>query len=459
MSKNSIAKGPQRLPISIFTALSRDNMWSRVAKLLMLTMLFSVSEAVAITNLTLDTAQRLAQEHSLGVAGARYDSLSAADDYGAARAIRYPTLSLNAVSYYIDDIPTAKIGPATTELGVHENYQADFKLTLPLYAGGRIISQIRVQQELANSRGATLEARRLDLAFSTRRAYLGMLASEALTGSVNASLERIKLIKQDVANLYSQGMADSSNILEAELALQKAEQAFSERITSQRNAGLLMGRLTGLEDEITPVDTLPLPDINIHQNTMSNTPDISRPELKALDSRAQAAKFQISLNKAALLPSLNGYGGYSYGKPNRDTFNKTWNDYWTAGLNLTWEFNLGGKAFKNISSARYAASSAIAARDDLKETLVLQAKIFLDNLMLASDNFRISRIQYDIAQQQYRIGSEKQKAGTISLNRLLEMEADLTSIEQMYKVSKINYFLSETEYLYAIGSPRIYGGF
>ncbi len=101
----------------------------------------------------------------------------------------------------------------------------------------------------------------------------------------------------------------------------------------------------------------------------------------------------------------------------------------------------------------------MAARDDLAETLALQAKIALENLRQAYDNYTISGRQYDIAEKQYRIGFEKQRAGSISLNRLLELESDLTSIEQMYKASKINYFLSETEYLYAIGSPRIYGGF
>ncbi len=246
---------------------------------------------LAETELTLDAAQRLAQDHSLGIAGARYDSLSASDDYGAARAARYPSLSLNATSYYVDDIPVAKIGFSSIELGVHDNYQADFKLVLPLYAGGRITSQIRAQQALSLSRGASLEARRLEIAYSTRRAYLGMMISEALTASTKASLERIQLIKMDVSNLYSQGMADSSNILEAELALQKADQAYSERQTSERNSGLLMGRLTGLDDEITPIDSLPLPDINNYQNTRLNSSDISRPELRALEK--QGASRQV----------------------------------------------------------------------------------------------------------------------------------------------------------------------
>jgi outer membrane protein len=434
-------------------------MRSLIAIIVLLGSLFSLKSAAAGTELTLENAQRLTQEHSLGVAGASYDSLSASADYSAAQAGRFPTLSLNAMSYYLSDIPTAKLGLTTMELGVHENYQADFKLTMPLYAGGRITSQIRAQQAIAQSRGASLEAKRLEIAYTTRRAYLGMMAAEALSASASASLERIELIRKDVDNLYSQGMADSSNILEAELALEKARQAYSERQTSKQNSGLLMNRLTGLKDDFVAVDNLPTPDLALYPKSGLGNEIIARPELKALETRAQAAKFQIGLNKAGYLPALSGYGGYSYGKPNKDTFNKTWNDYWTTGLNLTWEFNLGGKSFKNVSSARYAAKSVLAARDDLEESLILQANIALENLRQAYENYTTSGRQYDIAQRQYRIGQEKQKAGSISLNRLLELEADLASIEQLYKASRINYFLSETEYLYAIGSPRIYGGF
>jgi hypothetical protein len=39
------------------------------------------------------------------------------------------------------------------------------------------------------------------------------------------------------------------------------------------------------------------------------------------------------------------------------------------------------------------------------------------------------------------------------------MEADLAASEQFYRLSLISYYLYETEYLFAVGSQKISGGF
>ena len=61
----------------------------------------------------------------------------------AARATRLPTLSAEVATFYIDNVPTLDISLPTGQtfsrpVGVHENYQMDWRLTVPLFTGGRI---------------------------------------------------------------------------------------------------------------------------------------------------------------------------------------------------------------------------------------------------------------------------------------------------------------------------------
>jgi outer membrane protein TolC len=415
----------------------------------------------AQTPLTIPQAIRLAGEHSSAVRSTYHDSLSAAHNLAAARALRFPTLSATAVSFYTDEVQTIDLPFAGVELGDNENYQADLRLSLPLYAGGRISNQIRVQSAMARSRGYSHEARRLQAAYDTRRAYLSLMAAQAAARAVEASLARVGVVSNDVQNLFASGMADSLDILDAELALQRAQQAHRDRLTAADNAAALLARLTGLtKAEIVLQDeSMPPPDFETYENIGGVPDNTARPELQALESRVDAARSSIGLNRAGYLPTLSAYGNYTVGKPGRDIIEKEWNDYWTAGVNLSWEFNLGGRAFRNVSSAKEAARSAAASREDLGESLRLAADIAYDNMRLAYQNSATALREYQIAERKYALGLESRRAGDLSVNRLLELEADLTSTEQLHNVAVINYYLSETEYLYAIGSSDIYGGF
>lgn len=425
---------------------------------LLLLMLASTSQAQV--KLTLEEAITMSQEHSFSLKSSRYDSAAAASEYQAARSGRFPVISLNAATFYIDELQTVSLLPTRTiELGSNENYQTDVRLSLPLYTGGRLSAQIDIQRENLNFRSYGLEAERLNAAYTARRAYLGLIMSSHLVRTADASLQRISIIQKDVDNLHAVGMADSVDILDASLAYQKGKQTLVEYETTFRNSSILLAQVTGLdaESEILPAEEIPLP--NETRTISPEKTEIVRPELKQSDSRVKISKHLVGINRAGLFPTVSGYVGYSAGKPNRDLFNAEWNDYFHAGVTLNWEFNLGGKTIHSTRSAGQAMFSSQMAREKIKEQLTLQADLARNNLKRAFQNFVISRTEYDIATRKYRLGQEKHKAGEISINRLLELEAELTAAEQLYQVSVINYYLAESEYLYAVGDSRIFGGF
>lgn len=423
--------------------------------------LFMAARATGQTQLTLDEAIRLSQEHSNIIQSAKADSLAAIYDYKTAAAQRYPTLSLSAASFYIDEVQKIDLPLNSMEVGSHENYQADFRLAFPLYTGGRISSQVKTQRELAGARAANLQAERLKDAYQARKAYLAVMAAQAILSSAQASLERVKTINRDVQNLYSAGLADSVDLLDAESSFQRAQQNRNEKLSSLNNVTANLARMLGwgFDSKIVPADSAPTPDYFQYENAIPDSQSIARAELDALERRARAARFAVGVNRAGYFPSLSAFGGYSIGKPNRDVFNNTWNDYFSVGLNLNWEFNLGGRTRLSELSARQTANSLQLTARDLRESLQLGAQVALENLHLAYNSFVITGQQYEIAQRQYRLARERQKAGRLSINRLVELESDLTVTEQLYQSSLINYYLSETEYLYSLGSPGIFGGF
>ena len=422
--------------------------------------LASACPASAGMSLDLEQAIEMSLEHSYGVKSSLHDSIAASHDYKAARSLRFPTLSLDASSYYIDEIPSVEFPfMGERQLGVRDNYQADFRLSLPLFTGGRISNRIKMSRENVQAKSLALAARQLNTAYNCRKAYLGLMLARAIASSAEASLERIKIIRQDVSNLHASGLADSVDILEAELAYQKGLQMLAEKQTLERNAAISLNRVLGLPEdmEISPTEEIPAPPSSDTQ-AWKSPERINRPELSVLDNRVRTAEYLSRLNKADYFPSLSGFVGYSVGKPNKDFFDNEWNDNYIAGATLNWQFNLGGKTHHGVRSAGQAAFSARMSRKQLEESLTIAAAVALENLKLAYHTFTISRKENEIAEAKYRLGQNKQKQGYLTVNRLLEMEAELTASEQLYRASMISYYISEAEYFYAVGADKIYGG-
>ena len=425
---------------------------------LILLLIFMASTAPAMT-LSLSEAIQAADRNSYTVQASRHDSLAASYDYKAARSARYPSLSIEARSSFADNIPSIEFpGIGARDLGAKENYQADIKLTVPLFTGGRIASRIRANCENVLADAFALEAERMNTAYNCRRAYLATLLSEAVALSAEASLKRIDIIRRNVADLHTSGLADSIDILETELAYQQMQLTVSEKQTAAANARLNLALILGLPPDtnvqLTEKITPPSKDLSV----ISSPAPIDRPELKMLDSKIRSAEHLIRLNRSEYFPEISGYAGYSYGKPNRDFFNNKWDDYWTAGLALKWELNLGGGTSHRTNAAHQAAGSIRMSKNDLERSLTILAETSAQNVDLAYRTVLTTQKEYDIARNKYRLAEKKQKAGLLTVNRLLEIEAELTASEQQYRASIVNFYIVQSEHLYAVGSEKIYGG-
>ena len=395
-------------------------------------------------------------DHSFGIKSAAHDSAAAALRFGRAQALRFPVLSLDAKSYWVNDLQTVKLGPRPMELGSKENYQLEVKLSLPLFTGGRLSRTIGIEKENSAAESFRLQAERMALAYQTRVGYLHLMLADASVRTARASLERLAIIDRDLHNLFQSGLADSVDILDAILALEKGRQVVEQQETIYRNASLALATLIGLDAAggLVPNEAVEPPS----SPDVSDSAAITRYEISQIDRRIRAAELGAGLSQAEYYPSVSGFGGYSVGKPNRDMFEKSWNDYFSAGVVLTWAFNTGGTTGKAVAAARQTALSARMARAELLEALRLQSQTARNNLEQAFRTVQVIANERDIARRQYRLAGDQQKAGQLSVNRLLELETSLTTTEQQYQAALIQYYLADGDYLYAVGSPKIFGG-
>ena len=410
--------------------------------------------------ISLREAIRLAEENAFEVKAAYHDSLSAEHGLRAAKSAWYPTVGAlgNAFGFHPQD--PLGIGPIQIAPQWNKIYATNLRLSYPIYTGGRRTNDIRRHRETLGALSSQLAAEKLANAYRCRQAYIGLLIADRMVGSAEASYERVTIVQRHVQNLFAAGMADSIDILETELSIRGARRLLEEMKNQKRNASTTLARLLGVPDDLALIPTESVPEPSpLGAGTAGRSVDVSRrPELSVVDHQISSARYQRSIVKAGFLPVVNGLGGYALVRPEIGEGERKWHDVWWAGVTLSWDINIGGEEFSQSRRAAEAIRSLEMKRKGVEDSLVLQARIAWNDIEEAYAVYTISRDELDLASRRFALAEEKQKAGRMSVNALLELEAELTQTEQQFEAARLKYFAALTDYLYAVGSDALWEG-
>jgi outer membrane protein TolC len=409
---------------------------------------------------TLNEALALALDHAFHVKAAQHDSLAAEQGLRAARSAWWPNVSVtgNAIGLRPEDALSLGLFEIAPEW--HSIYVANLSLRYPIFVGGRRISEIRRTRETLGAADAGVDAARLLSAYQCRQAYVGLLLAERMVRAAEASLERVEIIRRDVDNLFASGMADSVDVLETELSIRRMRRLLEDSRNERRNASATLARRLGVAADrtIVPTEPVPTPDPESDTRLAGPEPPVDRPELTALAHQIEAARYQYDGVKADYWPAVNGLGGLSVVRPDLGQPGVDWRDIWFVGLSLSWQLNIGGTQFAQSAAALEQMKSLEMTRKDLEDSLSLQSRIAWNNIQKAYAVYEISRDEFQIARRQFGLAKDTAEHGRLSVNRLLELEAELTQTEQEFETARLRYFAAVTEYLYAIGSEALWEG-
>ncbi|HWR82658.1 MAG TPA: TolC family protein, partial [Candidatus Deferrimicrobium sp.] len=294
------------------------------------------------------------------------------------------------------------------------------------------------------------------LYYQTRVEYLSLSRAERIVEATRASLQRATVIMKDVGSLMAAGAADSVDRLEAELAMTEANLKVQEALTLRRSAEIRLAILLGLpaDDSLALTDSLPAPQIPLPRQD-----SIERAELRAAAASVSLSASQVRLARSAYYPIIAFFGGYSYGKPNLDLFNKNWMDYFIVGASMTWSFDIGRREHYQVLHAKGLRTAAREEREDLTERFGREARLAYEGLTLAYEKYLTAGRRHDMASDNFRLAEQKHREGVLSSNRLLQIETSFSEAEAGLAVALADYHLAQSAYYFAAGSDKLQKGF
>lgn len=436
-----------------------------IRKLSMLTMgVMLVSFAMKAQNgtyISLSEAVTTASQNNANVKMAELDKRVANANYRQTDAVFLPQVDLsytalstnnplNAFGFLLQQSSVTQMDFDPAKLndpGSAQDYSAKVEAKLPLFNLDMIYARkgAKAQEEIYKYKAQRTQEY---IAYETKKAYTQLQMSYRAVNILQSSLTDVKKIHQTVSNFYAQGLAQKSDVLNAQVQVNTVETALTKAQSNIHNASDGLRLLMGLDqsDDIYKVDELAQNTQSVEQVSVSS----SRSDFMALSKAVDATNMMVKSSKMAFLPRVNAFGSYQLNDSKAFGFKA---DSYLVGINLSWNIFSGNQNKNKVKSYQFQ-------RDKMQQDLNLhlqQGQMELNknqrDLLDAQTEINQQNISIEQASEALRILENRYKEGLANTTDVLMAQAQLSQQKLLHSQAVMNYnithayieFLTETK--------------
>ena len=377
---------------------------------------------------TLDDAWRTALGNDQWLQAGRSRVSAAADELAAARSGRLPSLTASAGLNQFNEAPSFDFSgagvPATLPLFDGETMQtADARVTLPLYAGGRIRHGIDAAQAMLDAQSARSMADEQQVKLDVARRFIDVLRAERALAVADSTVASLQAHVADVDDMFRAGAVARNDYLSAAVSLADAEQRRLQSRNALDLASAAYNRALGrpLDAPVTLDEQLPAIDISLDltsPDALTAVALMERDEIDGIESAAAAYRAKSKSMRGEILPQLAMTGGY-VSMPN-EFLNR--DDFWMVGIGVQWKLFDGGQTRRQadaLNSRAYALTHEQAHFESLVALEVRQAWLRLEE---TRERKRLAERAVEQAEENLRVVRDRYRNGEGTNTEVLDAE-------------------------------------
>lgn len=445
----------------------------KLSKLLfyMLTGFTFVSSVFASDSvLSLNDCLKIGMENNPHLKSASLMVDSAQEDINAAKADFLPSVS-SSINYGIikHDDGSGKID---TDYIDQQNTVYSVGVSQVLYAGNRLVN---TRDRAVERRKMFLEDRaytEAELAYQIKSTYFQLMKAKQ---DVQIGIDTVKRLEADataVRAFYDKEMAAYAQVLQAEVDLADARQQLSriKNTVDRKKSDLFVMMNQPFNPDTTfsgGLDYYPK-GFRMTQSECLEKAIATRPDLKSLDHQIVMAKKDVAIAEGQYYPivKLNA-GYYNQDKNYKDqqyqgtsalTGEAVYSDldyknqYWSAGVNLSWNLFDGGRAWYQRSRSKI---DILRLKEQTKGIVSrLESGIVTSLLSLSEAEERIKATAEGIisSKEYYEMEDKRFQAGIATISSVLDAQVRVTRAHGNYNQALLDYQLARADLDFLIGS-------
>ena len=305
-------------------------------------------------------------------------------------------------------------------------------ITQPVFTGFAILNQYKVAKLGLDIAEIKEELTRQDIVFEANNVYFQVLKAQKLLGVADERVKQIKAQEDVARNFYEVGMTPLNELLQAQVELANAKQAFINAYnnleTAKSNFNTFLRRPIN-----TTVKIDDILDFQPVEKTLDDCQEIAaanRLELQIADLELEVANREVQLAKKNYYPTINlqgnyyaqgtdffAHGGLGIQEP----------ETWDLRAFAKWDFWQWGRTYHDVKAQLSRQSQAEFKKDRILDEIRLEVKQAYFKTLEAEKNIDTIETAIDLAKENFRINQERYKEQVATATDLLISQTLLTT--------------------------------
>jgi len=397
-----------------------------------------------------------------GIAQRRWDAESAAAERAGAAGRRWPTLSAaGGYRRHLDDqrlVGARK--PGEPGAWSSDIFSADLLVSVPLFAGGRIVNEIRASELLSRAATNRLARTRNELVFNVSSAFYSILGQRRVIESLEFSRKALVEHRKRVGDLIAVQKAARVDLLRTQVRIADLD----ERLVREKNTlavlGRLLANLMGLphsSEGVAVQGALGLPPGETGWRRDMEKAFAQRNDYLAAQANVEAQARRVDAARAGHWPtaSLDGTYGerWAAGDRARQPGADGAEDVGSIGVSVNLPLFQGGRTVAAVRRERARLASAREALRNLRLQIRLEVQTAALNVASGRERVAATATSIEQARESLRIEREKYALGKGSITDVLDAQSALLEAETSNARALADYNIAIAQYRLAVGGP------
>ena len=375
--------------------------------------------------LTLEESIKIALERNLklhsaieGVAGSEFRRKAAMTGFLPRWTGQYSYTRLNETPRATTIRP--KISGTSVDLtqvqvptGTADNYNFSTTINQPLYAGGLISANYRLEALGVDLSKTNVETVKRDIVLQVRVGYLIILRAEKFLIVAQQQVKQFAAQLEVTKAFFEVGIVPKNDVLQGEVSLANAIQgqvkAENEVATAKAAFNILLRR--DINEPLSVIDILEYKPSDLRFEDCLGEAFRQRPEIKSAELNISQAKEGVKIAKSSFFPTVGLSGTYSrFGDDpwvDGTRFKEPWN--WNIGGLVTMTFGDWGKVAYQVGESKVKVTQAEDLKTQLIDSITLEVKDDYLNVGVAEKNIKVAEKATEQAEENLRMNEERYK--------------------------------------------------
>jgi outer membrane protein TolC len=318
-----------------------------------------------------------------------------------------------------------------------------------LYRVGLNLKQLGVGREIAEQR---VQAQRLAVINSVKRAYYSILQTESALGATEDSIKLYRELDRVTDDYVVQQVALKSEGLEVKTRLARSEyDALSLRnqlATQKEQLNQLLGREVNAEFSVSPVEAASYYEVDL-ASARARAID-QRPEIREARLNVRNADLDRRIKKSEYIPDVS----LSFNSVMTANINFVPRQASSVGVALSWEpFDWGRKKRELAEKARGVDQAELSLRET-ESSILIDVDAKFRKLQETRQLLAIGRLTEETAREQLRVVSNRYTAQAALLKDVMRAQSSLSDANYQYQQALLAVWTARADFEKSIGGDQ-----